>query len=520
MASGWWPCVVLLLACFFAAGQAPPHVNEAHYLCKAKQFHDPDFAAGDFFLESRNVHTLFYVTFGQLTNCFELPTVAWIGRWINWSLLSLALVVVLRSTGARGSLLLAGGLAIIGLTPLTAMAGEWIVGGTEAKGPAFALAILAVAAVSRGRWDLAVLLCGFATAWHALIGGWLGLLCLVGGLLERGPKKLLTRSYIVMGILAAFGVLYGIFPALRLNHGVSPETCDQAAQIYVFRRLGHHLLFSRFAPSAIASHFALWGAFVLLWIPTRSDPQIRRVGHLVFGAGGLMLAGILLSILSPIAPQFAADSLRLYWFRTADWLLPLGVVFLLVRFYQSQPVTSIPRKATLLASLILFLAAYPSFLSRWSDRHIPPASEQAGVLLREPRDYQIKRMNEWQEVCGWIKDNTPQSSIWITPQRQQTFKWYSSRAEVVNWKDIPQSATGIHQWWQRHQELYPSEVTDSGLVAHGEDQLRKLATKYGATWILIDRRQSKESLSFPQIYPTEASKPGWFVIYRIPTEQK
>ena len=47
------------------------------------------------------------------------------------------------------------------------MAGEWVVGGVEAKGFAYVLVFLGIEAVVRGRWNRAWLLLGAATGMHA-----------------------------------------------------------------------------------------------------------------------------------------------------------------------------------------------------------------------------------------------------------------------------------------------------------------------------------------------------------------
>ena len=79
-----WLEIALIFVVFFVAGGAPvPHVNETHYLAKAKHYWDPAWCAGDFFLESADAHTLFYWPFGWLTRWFSLPVVAWIGPLVT-----------------------------------------------------------------------------------------------------------------------------------------------------------------------------------------------------------------------------------------------------------------------------------------------------------------------------------------------------------------------------------------------------------------------------------------------------
>ncbi|MBX3440739.1 MAG: hypothetical protein KF861_24830, partial [Planctomycetaceae bacterium] len=79
--SGWVVLAVLLSFVISSAIRRPvPSVNEPHYLCKAKNYWQPDWCAGDLFLESSNPHRVFYQTVGVLTQWLTLPQTAWIGR--------------------------------------------------------------------------------------------------------------------------------------------------------------------------------------------------------------------------------------------------------------------------------------------------------------------------------------------------------------------------------------------------------------------------------------------------------
>ena len=85
-------CEVLLIfmVFFLYAGWVPPAVNEAHYLTKAKHYWNPDFCAGDHFLESADAHLVFYWTFGWVTLFCSLPAAAWIGRLVTWGAMAWA----------------------------------------------------------------------------------------------------------------------------------------------------------------------------------------------------------------------------------------------------------------------------------------------------------------------------------------------------------------------------------------------------------------------------------------------
>jgi len=97
---------------------------------------------------------------------------AWTGRILTWLLLAwawrrLSFAIVPR---AWCSVLTA---ALFGcLMERCHMAGEWVIGGVEAKGFAYVFVFLGLESLVRNRWNRAPLLFGAAGAFHVLAGGW------------------------------------------------------------------------------------------------------------------------------------------------------------------------------------------------------------------------------------------------------------------------------------------------------------------------------------------------------------
>src|SRR5947208_1403278 len=158
----------IFLIFFLFAGSPPPDVGESHYLVKAKHYWQPEFCAGDLFLESRDAHATFYWTFGWITRFCSLATAARVGRGLTWLLLAwswrrLSWAVVPRPLVS----LLSAGLMLLFLRNFH-LAGEWIVGGVEAKGFAYVLVFLALEAIANNRWQASLLFAGGAGAFHVL----------------------------------------------------------------------------------------------------------------------------------------------------------------------------------------------------------------------------------------------------------------------------------------------------------------------------------------------------------------
>src|SRR5262245_25750257 len=165
--------IILILGVFIIhAGSAVPDVNEPHYLSKAKHYWNPSWCSEDVFCTSADAHQVFYWTFGWLSLWLSLPALAWVGRFITWTLLAwawrrLSVAIVPNPLYAVLSAAL-----FVALNAHCHMAGEWVVGGLEAKGFAYVLVLLGLEQLVRNRWTWVWLLLGAAGAFHVIIGGW------------------------------------------------------------------------------------------------------------------------------------------------------------------------------------------------------------------------------------------------------------------------------------------------------------------------------------------------------------
>jgi len=121
---------------------------------------------------------------------------------------------------------------------------------------------------------------------------------------------------------------------------------------------------------------------------------------------------------------------------------------------------------------------------------------------------------DWRDACQWAKENTPKDARFLTPRRQQTFKWYSHRGEVANWKDVPQNARAIIDWRDRMQEIYTPETRRFGLGGRAVKELKMLGEKYGADYVLLDQSLAPGRLRLRRVYPEPFSE-SRFAIYRL-----
>jgi hypothetical protein len=504
----------LIFAFIFAiAGTPPPDVNESHYLAKAKHYWNPAWCRGDFFLESADAHLVFYWTVGWLTRFLSLDAVAWVGRVLTWLLLAWSWQR-LSSALLRGRLysVLTAGLFVT-LLDRAQMAGEWVVGGVEAKGFAYVLVLVALRALALGQWNRVWLLLGAASAFHVLVGGWSVLAALFAWLV-CSDRKLTLRfcACLAAGFVLA---LPGLLPSATLTWGTEGEVAHQAARIYVFQRLGHHLVFHRLLHHLVLRSLCLAVVWLVLSAWQFRDLRCRRLSGFIAAAVLIALIGIMIDVALPHQPTLAASLLRFYWFRLVDVALPLGVSLLsVIACVRIGAWRMIPGRLSLAAIAVLVVIHTIDVVRRHQADPRPGAVAQLAPYSYISPERRLSRLELWKDACRWIRENTPEGSVFLTPRYQQTFKWYASRAETVNYKDVPQDAKGLVEWWHRMEELHP-RTSEGNIISLASLDLRALAEKYHFQYVLVDRNRTLRRLPFPKVFPPDTPAVSLYEVYKI-----
>lgn len=541
---------VYLCLIFLCASAAVPGINESHYLPKAKHLWDSRFAPGDLFLESHDSHFLSSMFAGLLARWLPLVAVAWLGRLVSWLLLAWSWQRLRRSlelSPAVGALALTGWLLAVHYGN---WAGEWVVGGFEAKTVAYPLVLLGLASMIAGKWHWVWLWMGAAMAWHPLVGGWAGLSV---GLVWLFQPDLPRRVYQQLPWLAggaALGIV-GVLPALSGLSG--PDVVDRvsAAQVHVYLRLPHHLSPQLFAGErhwAAAINLTLFIAVtVLFWRTNEQQHSQRPAGsaHLLrvaWLAVGFALIGLAIDgLLSRVRPDIAARLLRFYWFRWSDIAVPLASLLLLWQWLArplkstcdvrggAQPQAPAGKVAmsrihfmrAVCAGLLTLLTvvALASQLHLGPERTIP-AADRLVVDSVGKNVIDSDRYVDWLAVCEWIRENTPPDSLWLTPKYQQSFKWHAQRAEVVSWKDVPQDNASVIEWYHRMEQCAPPRADDGSITSWTTEELLDLSRKYGFRWVLLDRSYQSQppalEIMYPVIHNGQYIDNRSFAVMRIP----
>lgn len=540
----WLLEALLIAVCFFLyAGQPAPDVNESHYLTKAKHFWDASYCPDDLFLGSPFSHWLFYVSFGWMTKFMSLAAFAWTGRILTWSLMAFAWQRLSSAIVPLKYMSVLSALFFLLLNDKFHLAGEWVVGGFEAKGIAYFFVIYALSFLVRAQWKYVWPLLGAASAFHVLVGGWSVLACMFAAVvvMVRRSSNQSTRmkfwqsqATIAWKPLLIGGVLSlpGVLPPLISDFGASAEARQFAAQIYVDQRIAHHLDFSAFPTWHVARFGILvlfWG-LLYLWLKNRLmlNPVIfhRKLEPLQdFATGALLISfcGLVISGLADSGSLFCTTLLKFYWFRLSDFAIPATIALascFVIAYWLELENDIFRRVSSVMFAVCIFLAAALLFIER---HQLQISNADARSLPQYPDNDQRFRQSQqnWMKVCDWIRQNTPKDAIFITPHQQQTFKWYASRTEVVSWKDIPQDAESIVQWHQRLKEIQePQTVSELGLLMYTDQRLADLAVRYRARYIVLPQRAYELACNdpaigkpnFPCVYPEDGGKATWVVL--------
>ena len=536
-------CFVHFLVVFVCVFQSTPGINESHYLPKAKHVWNSSFAPGDLFLMSHDSHWLATNFAGLLSLIAPLTAVAWIGRLVSWSLFAWAwtdLCRALRLSPILSPLALASFyFAIL----YGHWAGEWAVGGFEAKAIAYPFVLKGVAACLRHRWTHVWLWMGLAVAWHPLVGGWAGLsvgiVWLIGTL--KSPARLYANTRTQLPWLIGGGLigLVGVLPALSGLGGPDRIGKLVASQVHVYYRLAHHMCPRKFvderhwaaACSLLALGVATVAALRLCKRPADSRDQqgscepMRTLLLIAWISVGFALCGLLLDFgLASYQPTLASKLLRFYWFRWSDVAVSLAWT---LTFWMCVSETALGQpgagkdnglqrlygKAFMgVGAVVVVLCLYQHVISRWQNS-VPPADELV-VNSTGPHLVPTDRYIDWLAVCAWIRENTPTDSLWLTPKYQQTFKWHAERAEVVCWKDVPQDNASILEWYDRIQNCEPPRSPSGKLAGWSTEDLLRLHRKYGFGWILVDRTIQQSPPLLETAYPIDIENRS-FAVFRI-----
>lgn len=499
----WWATLWVLISLYSFAVTPIPSVNEPHYFCMARHFIGGDQITGDLFLDSTPAHVVFFSLVGPLTLVFSLPTVAAITRVAVSGVLAWGMLRCGRRWGLPANgVVFWWGLFVLH-EALFQLSGEWIFGGAESKVAAYGLVFAALADWSGGRNRLAMLWLGLSVSLHPIVGGWFSIGILMTACFEvlfrEKPLQIgQTAQAIGLWVLAS---LPGLIPALSVVGG-DPKTAMQAAYIQVFYRLSHHLDPLKFSMISVGIYVLIFLALLVAWWKMRSQwPVMNRLNWLTISALIIALTGVALayragSALEMPGLEWRVKLLRFYPFRLIDVWLPFLGLALLVR------------------ELLKWKVFQASTLGRPGDPIFGVGiacvilALMTGQSASNPSRYSQQQYAEWQQMCDWIEQNTPEETLFLTPRNSFAFKWYAKRGEYVCFKDMPQDAASMVEWNRRLNAFQKWASNNYADQRYDVQELTELQQLTGADYLLVDR------LGPMEIEPLQTI--GRYKLYELP----
>ncbi len=489
---------IIFVMMWIHAGWLAPDVNEPNYLGKAKHFWQPDWCQGDFFLQTADAHHVFYWTFGWLTTFLPLSIVAWIGRGVTYALMAVAWQRLSWAVVPKRLFAVLSAMLLLSFNGRLHMAGEWFVGGFEAKGISYAFVWFGLASLVQGKWRSVWPLLGIAAAWHIVVGIWA---IMAAGLAwwttpdkDSRPSLPAMMPSLFVGFLLASPAWIGM---LLLNPGVSGEVVAQAAEIQVFKRIPHHIDPAKFiAPQAnfpfispfAWRHLALIVFWAVLSFGRDADISIRRLRMFVVGVVVIAAMGLVIRIACCEwlfdNPRFAAQLLRLYWFRMTDSIVPVGAALAAISCVSHTRVDR-PQVAKAMTGVLLVIgvAHLGGQAARWLA--FPYPLSETKIIRSDDSQQTAQKYRDWRALCEQVRLEALPDALFLTPPHNQTFKWYADRGEVVTWKEMPQDAESLLQWWDRYQDVYRRDSGRTVSLAYRDAAfLRELGKKYNADYVV------------------------------------
>lgn len=435
-----------------------PGVNEPHFLTKARHLWNPGWCPHDIFLNSANAHAVYLYLIGAVTRALTLEQTAWFGRILLWACLAVSWTRLVRTLTERPWAAVWSAMMYVSIVACGSFSGEWVVGGVEAKGFAYAACLMGLAHAGEGHSIRSAVWTGIATALHPVVGVWATLAVLAAGITATFPPLRINWP----GAVKVCGAWLlcaapGLIPAISMVLEPGPATiARQAAEIQVFGRLAHHLDPQTFSASKYGYGVALLIGYAGLSrvLTTPAGLALRRA----------MLTAIVIALVGLALGWTTrpASLMKFYPFRLADGLLPMVLAMAAtVGFAEWGFVDPWWRASSSAAAWIGCTAIFLGGL-------LVPVAD------RGPQRLASEEIADWHDVCLWIKRSTPADAVFLTPSYAYAFKWYAERAEFAAYKDCPQDARSLIEWdrrlhWIRQWRI---KYSDLGYPAAGLAELR------------------------------------------------
>jgi len=470
--------------------------NEIDVLPLAKQFVDPGWIPGDWYLnQPPGYRLLFDLIFGNLIQGWGFLAGSIIGRLGCYVVLSLGLVLIGRTLGLKLPWLLLAIALLVYPLDQSAIAHESIFGGLEAKSAAYGFVLLALWLLLKGHFRWMALMLGVATSFHVLVGGW-AFLAMVAWLIRTRKQHLKSIWHLgAIGLIYVAASAFAIPAVLQQLLTPTPASPVSPSFIYVFLRLPHHLnplSWNMWSLMRLPIYLVVLAVCVRILARQHSekDTDLYQTRLALFEFTLLSLVPFGLGMVVAFFDH-QGSILQFYPFRLGDVMLPLTTCLMVSCVLQQSVSLQKQRILSLACVGILTLVC----------------TIQSVTLVK-----QIKALDDFPSVnadfkalCSWIRTQTPANATILSPPATLVeFSWLTERPTIVKYKLLPQNKAGLLSWYERLSDLsggtFPQLSDNSSrsrrkgvenILTQGYRHLstakvKALMTKYNASYVLTD----------------------------------
>lgn len=345
---------------------------------------------------------------------------------------------------------------------------------------AHALALLALTALTKEKYRLAMFLTGLAILLHLQIGATLALMTLplyAVKLREFGWKE--TALLLALAVIPASPALWHVVHMLQ--QGLASSTISSAYYID-FRHPHHFELSSAAAAFWVAGHLTII-ALAYFFFRSRDSQTGKAISKLL-----VCCLSLVALCLIHFADYYLVKNDKLaqvQFLRLTPLMTILGAICFVLLL--DQLLTN--RKLTAAAYVLLISAA-----AVWG-WHSPRRAEV-------PYHFGVKRFadekSNWVDAALWVKANGPRDTVYLAPPGRNGFSVLSERSIVAEFKLNPDGSMFLAEWFERLSDLAGGELPtgrgfenrrplDRAFARLTNEQLLALSQKYNARYAVLYR---------------------------------
>lgn len=467
----WLQFSFLLAAVFLFVGKTVPYGNEPVYLLRLVKTYDSNFLPNDLsFSTNANEHWLYNHLLGFLPIASAVEAFAWLGRISVWIVLLLAIFQLAKhweipnwAVSLSIFLWLAFGQTVVN--------GEWIFGGFEAKNFAYICLLFSLDFFLKKREIIASILLGLVFSFHPAVGLWAILSVGIALVFERRKFKSILQTVVITGLFALIG-------AIHLLNKTNANADDW--KFFVTERAPEHLDPYYWLIRGFTLIFLM---FVFCWLATRNSFLKKFLAAL----GVFFVIGFAFRFFE----QW--QLLCLMPMRLFPVFMPLFFFFTLAKCFQEKSFTAL---SAIVAILVFFNILW------WQKYELSPI-----IAVKETYQTWAAKVDDETIAYLWLKENTPNEAVCLTPPNNRNVWFYSHRSQFVSFSYPPFEKMTE---WRERLDLIVKGKSDSEEMKQSFYNLSSQEVQIITDKYQVDYLVSETDYTFPKLFES-----GNWKIYKL-----